>query len=480
MALTAYISITSMLVGTFGEVVVCPVGSCQALEPWTRTCYRDQASKAAAGGTAYVAFWDCAHGMPLALRMTPISPKEWPAGEEYFYQSQSLQSLLQTFHKALSPEEHWVYASLHYGLQAIPPAMRRFTKDTEIQSEVLFRQSASLTKLMFMVVPVAAECELCVQHSGSLEVWKRQEITQLEGALRLRVSVLKEFTPLEISDLSHAETVLFIWGFLTDIAIMARMGFWFDCHMGNIVCQLDQYGEKTFAWLDFGGRTGGDMFFRQLTDTLIAGINRQRDLGANATAKSLSELVRSFPARLGLDQVAERAQEILIETSPDYEFASHILQRVGPLRPDRLRSLQERRPRAGLPCSTCFDNAFFRKHIAYSPQTNLSCLVMPNALGSVHVAQGGEIPTIGVLRGSLRSSVWVRELIRKDCALRVRVPVIGVQGIVDCIGSTQQLNLGLGHGCLDARRAHRRRRAADVDGEGTRPIVGRLREAVRG
>ena len=82
MALTAYISITSMLVGTFGEVVVCPVGSCQALEPWTRTCYRDQASKAAAGGTAYVAFWDCAHGMPLALRMTPISPKEWPAGEE--------------------------------------------------------------------------------------------------------------------------------------------------------------------------------------------------------------------------------------------------------------------------------------------------------------------------------------------------------------------------------------------------------------
>ncbi|CAE7411575.1 unnamed protein product, partial [Symbiodinium sp. CCMP2456] len=100
------------------------------------------------------------------------------------------------------------------------------------------------------------------------------------------------------------------------------------------------------------------MFFRQLTDTLMAGVGRLQELGANATAKSLSELVSSFP---GLDQVAERAQEILIETAPDYEFASHVLQRVGPLRPDRLRSLQGRRPRAG----------------------------------------------------SLRSSVWVRELIRK-------------------------------------------------------------------
>ena len=379
MALTAYISITSVLVGTFGEVAVCPEGSCQALEPWTETCFQyNQASKAAAGGTAYVAFWECAHGMPLALRMAPISPKEWPAGEEYFYQSQSLQSLLQTFQKALSLEEEWVYASLRYGLQAIPRAMRRFTKDIEIKSEVLFRQSASLTKLMFMVVPVAAECELCVPHSSSLEVWKRQERTQLAGVLRIRVSVFQEFTPLEITYLTRAETVLFIWGFLSDIAIMARMGLWFDCHMGNIVWQLDQYGEKTFAWLDFGGRTGGDMFFRQLADTLIAGMNRLSDLGANATAKSLSELVHSFSAHPGLDQVAERAQEILIETSPDYEFASHVLQRVGPLRPDRLRSLQERRPRAGLPCSTCFDNAFFRKHIAYSLQT-LSCPMLLEA-----------------------------------------------------------------------------------------------------
>ena len=40
------------------------------------------------------------------------------------------------------------------------------------------------------------------------------------------------------------------------------------------------------------------------------------------------------------------------------------------------------------------------------------------------------------------------------------MPVI--QGIVDCMSSIQQLNTGLGHGCLDARPAHHRRHAVDA------------------
>ena len=369
MALIAYISITSMLFGTFGKATVCPLSSCQALHSWTQACYLGKPSKVVAGGTAFVTFWDCPYSFPVALRMAPISPKEWPA-EEHFYQLQSLQSLQRKFQRPVSLEEEWAHASLYYSLQATAPSVRRFTNDVEIKSEVLRRQRVSTTKLMFLVVPIAAECELCVEHSGSLEVLKAkdQERTDLQGALRLRVSVLQEFARLDLSDLTHAETVLLIWGFLTDIAVMADMGLWFDCHMGNVVLKRDRYGNKRFAWLDFGGRTGGEMFFRQLTDTLMAGVGRLQELGANATAKSLSELARSFSAHPGLDQVAERGQEILIETAPDYGFATHVLQRVGPLRPDRLMSLQERRPRAGLPCSTC-DNAFFRKYIAYSPQT---------------------------------------------------------------------------------------------------------------
>ena len=42
--------------------------------------------------------------------------------------------------------------------------------------------------------------------------------------------------------------------------------------------------------------------------------------------------------------------------------------------------------------------------------------------------------------------------------------VLGAQGIVDYIGSIQQLKPGLGHGCLDARPARHRRQGAEIGG----------------
>ena len=52
------------------------------------------------------------------------------------------------------------------------------------------------------------------------------------------------------------------------------------------------------------------------------------------------------------------------------------------------------------------------------------------------------------------------------------MPEIGAQEIVDCVPSIQQLNPGLGHGCLDARPA---RQGAEIGGTHPFAVMGGAR-----